>query len=107
MIAVLTVLIALPLGYLVRGRLAANVAFGLAFAHVYTFQTAFLLMDWVKGGDGTFPQDISSGPTGAVASYLAVSSAVYAAGFGLVALGHLLRRRRGIRHSDLTAGVAR
>ena len=99
MIALLTVLVAVPLGYLVRNRLAAYVAYGLAFAHVYTFQTASLLMSWTKGDDAAFPAEagaddsIGSMPWG----YFTFTTAVYAVGFGLVTLGARLRSRRAGR----------
>jgi hypothetical protein len=102
MIAVLTVLIALPLGYLVRGRLAANVAYGLAFAQVFTFQTAVLVMDWANGGTDAFAHQPNM--MSAAVSYLVVATTIYAAGFGLVALGHLLRQRRESRQAAV--GVA-
>lgn len=101
MIAILTVLIALPLGYLVRRRLVAYVAYGLAFAHVYTFQTASLLMEWTKGSDAAFPrtagtpESIGDMPWG----YFTFTTVGYAVGFGLVTLGHWLGARRDSRRN--------
>lgn len=92
MVAILTLLTALPLGYLVRSRLAAYVAYGLAFAHVFTFQTLSLLLDWSAGSDAAFGRD--GGPP---FGYLVVTTAIYAAGFGLVTLGAWLRSRRAAR----------
>ena len=92
MVAILTLLAALPLGYLVRPRLAAYVAYGLAFAHVFTFQTLSLLLAWGAGSDAAFDRD-----GGAPLDYLLVTTAVYAAGFGLVTLGSWLRTRRAGR----------
>ncbi len=92
MVAVLTLLTALPLGYLVRSRLAAYVAYGLAFAHVFTFQTLALLLEWGAGSDAAFDRD-----GGAPVGYLVVTTAIYAAGFGLVTLGARLRARRAGR----------
>jgi hypothetical protein len=105
MIAVLTILIAVPIGYLVRSRLAGNVAYGLAFAHVFTLQTAVLVMDWANGGASTFPH--SDNMLTASVSYLVVTTAIYAAGFGLVAVGHLLRQRRETRRGAMALSTAR
>ncbi|MGI5213481.1 hypothetical protein [Plantactinospora sp. CA-290183] len=94
MIAILTVLVALPLGLLIRNRLAAYLAFAIAFGHVYTFQTANLVMEWTNGATAAFPADDSTALLDGTLSYFAVSTAIYAAGFGLVTLGHWLRNRR-------------
>ncbi len=93
MAAILTVLIALPLGLLIRNRLAAYLAYAIAFGQIYTFQTANLLIEWVNGSSEAFPHDKTAG-IGDTLPYLIVNSAIYAAGFGLVTLGHWLRNRR-------------
>ncbi len=92
MVAILTLLVALPVGYLVRPRLAAYVAYGLAFAHVFTFQTLALLLEWGTGSDAAFARDGD-----APLDYLLMTTAIYAAGFGLVTLGARLRVRRAAR----------
>lgn len=104
MIAILTLVVALPLGYLVRSRLAAYLAFGLAFAHLYTFQTASLVMEWVNGADAAFPQTDSEQLLGGTLGYFAFTTLVYAAGLALVTAGHHLRVRAERRRSlaDLT-----
>jgi hypothetical protein len=96
MIALLTLLVALPLGLLIRNRLAAYVAYGLAFAHVYTFQTANLVMEWTNGSTTAFPAARSQELLDGTLSYFAFTSVIYAAGFGLVTLGHWLRNRRRV-----------
>lgn len=88
MIAILTLIVALPLGLLVRNRLAGYLAYAVIFGHIYTFQTANLLIEWVDGSTNAFSSE------GETWSYLAVTTMIYAAGFGLVALGQWLRRRR-------------
>lgn len=90
MIAILTVLVALPLGLLVRNRLAAYLIYAILFAQVFTFQTATLMMEWVRGSTEAFPAN----PTESSFGYLAFTSAIYAVGFGLITLGHWLRNRR-------------
>lgn len=99
MIAILTVLVALPLGYLVRNRTAAYLAFGLAFAHIYTFQTASLVMEWVNGADAAFPQSDATALLGGTLGYFAFTTVVYAAGFALVTAGQRLRARSERRRS--------
>ena len=90
MIAILTILVALPLGLLVRNRLAAYLIYAILFAQVFTFQTATLMMEWVKGSTEAFPADPTKGSFG----YLAFTSTIYAVGFGLITLAHWLRNRR-------------
>lgn len=94
MIAILTILVALPLGLLVRNRLAAYLTYAILFAQVFTFQTAHLVMEWAKGSTEAFAADPGlSGSWG----YLAFTSTIYAVGFGLITLGHWLRNRRHTR----------
>ena len=89
MIAIVTVLLALPAGYFLRSRLAANVVYGLAYLWAFTYQTLYLLLDSLTQrkdaafGSGSFPL-----------SYGLVTAAIFAVGFGLVSLGHWLRTRR-------------
>lgn len=97
MIAIITVLAAFPLGYFLRSRLAASVAYGLAYLWAFTFQTLYLLLDSLHGGADpafttyTFPWE-----------YGIVALAVIAAGFGLLNLGHWVRRRLTTRRSAAT-----
>lgn len=94
MIAIVTVLLAFPLGFLLRNRLAAYVAYLAVFAYAFSFQNVYLLRSWVQDRDGgTFPGDADQLPV----SYLVVTAAIYAAGFGLVTLGHRLGARRRAR----------
>lgn len=102
MIAILTVLLALPLGFLVRDRTVGFLVYGLAMAHLYTFQTGTLVMNWVDGDRSAFsgPDDAGTLP------YLAVTTVVYAVGLGLVALGQRLRTRRDSRRSTAQLAAA-
>ena len=94
MIAVAVFLLAPPLGWFCHQRTTANLAYVAAFGYCFTFQSTYLTTAWVRGNpDAGFPADGSPS-----LSYLAVTLAVYAAGFGLVELGHVLRRRRDQRH---------
>ncbi|WP_395110178.1 hypothetical protein, partial [Actinomadura sp. SCN-SB] len=73
---------------------AAYLIYAITFGQVYTFQTAVLVMEWTNGSTGAFSASQSQGLTGNTISYFVVSTAIYAAGFGLVTLGHWLRNRR-------------
>ncbi len=100
MIIVLVVLAAFPLGLLLRSRTSAFLAFGLAFAHLFTFQTAQLVLEATRGSKDAFG-DLSSPDWnwfGDTIGYLVFTSVVYAVGLALVAGGHALRMRRAQRH---------
>jgi hypothetical protein len=96
MIAILTVIVALPLGLLVRNRLAAYLIYAILFAQVFTVQTANLVMEWVKGSTAAFAAEPAANGE-SVLGYLAFTSLIYAIGFGLITLGHWLRNRRRTR----------
>jgi len=89
MIAVVTVLLAFPLGFFLRSRLAANTAYAVAYLWAFTFQTLYLLLDSIGGGknpaftEGKFPW-----------SYGVVTLAIFLAGFAVVSLGQWVRSRR-------------
>ena len=89
MIAVITILCAFPLGYLLKSRLAANTAYAVAYLWAFTFQTLYLLLDSLNGGDNpAFETDAFP------LSYGLVTLAIFGVGFGLVNLGHWVRARR-------------
>ncbi|MGI9085633.1 MAG: hypothetical protein ACR2FE_10145 [Aeromicrobium sp.] len=92
MIAIAT-LFAFPLGYLLRSHLAANAAYAIAYLWAFTYQGLYLTRAWVGGDDSAFPKDSDAFPI----SYALVTAAVFAVGFGLVALGHRVGARRAAR----------
>ena len=93
MIAVVTVLLAFPLGYLLRSHLAANVAYAIAYLWAFTFQGLYLARMWVGGDNSAFDKDPNALPI----SYGIVTAGIFAVGFGLVALGHRVGSRRAVR----------
>jgi hypothetical protein len=95
MIAIITLLVAFPAGYLIRSRQAANLTYIAAYGYAFTFQNVYLIRSWVGGDDSALPKDPDSMPI----SYLVVSVAIYAAGFGLVAVGRWVRSRRDARRA--------
>ena len=100
MIAIITILTAFPLGYLVRSRLAANTTYALAYLWAFTFQTLYLILGSLNGEDDP-AFTVDDFPL----SYGVVALTIFAVGFGLVALGHLLRDRRTSRR-ERPVGVA-
>jgi hypothetical protein len=100
MVAIITVLFAFPLGFFVKNRLAAYVAYIAIFGYSFTFQTLYLLRSWV--GDNT--QAFSADPDKLPLDYLAVTAGIYLIGFGLITLGHRVGAKRRNRTAvDLDA----
>jgi hypothetical protein len=93
MIAIVTLLVAFPAGFLLRRWQSANITYIAAYAWAYSFQGIYLMRSWTGGDHSAFPRDPDSLPVG----YGLFTAAVFAAGFGLVALGHRARRRLGVR----------
>jgi hypothetical protein len=93
MIAIVTVLLAFPLGYALRSHLAANVAYAIAYLWAFTFQGLYLTRMWVGGDDSSFPKNPDTMPI----SYGVIAAAIFGVGFALVALGHRVRVRRVAR----------
>lgn len=94
MVAIITVLAAFPLGYLVRSRLVANTAYAVAYLWAFTFQTLYLTLDVIN--DTTEP---AFEPQKFPWAYGLVTLSIFLAGFGLVAVGRLVRDRRASRRS--------
>ncbi|MEP7089441.1 MAG: hypothetical protein ABI776_04970 [Nocardioidaceae bacterium] len=104
---ILTILIAFPLGYLIRSRGTAITAYVLVDGYVFTFQTAFLLQQWVDGDTSAFgsrgpdwtPERITQ-----VFSYPVLNAVIVGIGIGLVSLGHRIHARRATARDTVTAG---
>lgn len=106
MTLILAVLVGFPLGFLLRSRTSALIAYIALHAFLFTFQSLELLLEWV-GGDpaafGPFPRFDNAQTLG----YGAVNLGFYALGLGLLVLGsRVARRRRGTRAVDLDAARA-
>jgi hypothetical protein len=91
---IVMLLVPFPLGYLVRRRVVAYLAYVGVHSFVFTFQTAMLTRAWVDGDTSAFARD----PRSLEWSYALVNLVIYAAGLGLVALGGRLgdRHRRRV-----------
>ncbi len=95
MIAVITVLVAFPAGYVMKSRLAANTTYAIAYLWAFVFQTLYLLLNVLNHGqDAAF--SVASFPL----SYGLVALTIFVAGFGLVALGGFVRDRLRRRRDD-------
>lgn len=99
MIAVVTILAAFPLGFLLTNRLAANVAYAVAYLWAFVFQSTYLMLNALGGGanpafeTGEFPW-----------SYGLVTLAIFAVGFGLVHLGQRVSAARAC-HTRRHGGI--
>jgi hypothetical protein len=89
MIAIVTVLLAFPLGFFVSNRLAANTAYAIAYLWAFVFQGIYLMLDMIDGG-----KNPAFAPDEFPISYGVVALSVFGVGFGLVALGHRVGRSR-------------
>jgi predicted Na+-dependent transporter len=91
---IVMILVPLPLGFFVRKRIPAFIAYIAIHAYVFTFQTANLLLEWANGSTaafGSFP-DFNNGD---VWAYGVINMIIYGVGLWLVEGGHRLRARRG------------
>ncbi|MEU4394044.1 hypothetical protein [Kribbella sp. NPDC023855] len=90
MIAIITLLLAFPLGFLLRSRTSAILAYVAVYGYCFAFQNVYLMRDWVENRSGAFPADAATFP----AEYLVVTAVIYLLGLGLVAVGHRFGTRR-------------
>lgn len=91
MIAVVTILLAFPLGFFLRSHLAANTAYAIAYLWAFVYQGVYLLLDAMNGGRDAFD------PKEFPLSYGLVALAIFGVGFGLVALGRRVGSKRRTR----------
>ena len=98
---IVTLLVALPLGYVVRDRLVAVLAYIAVHSFVFSFQAMQLTREWVGGSTQAFAKDPGAVPW----AYFVVNLLIYVAGLGLVLFGVRLatRRRRKTEAVELTA----
>ena len=104
---VLTILVGFPLGFLIRSRGQAIVTYVLVDSYLFTFQTAFLIMQWVDGDQHAFGArggDCSPERTTMFASYLVLNGVIVGLGVGLVILGHKVRSRSAAGRDTVAAG---
>ena len=90
----LLILAPFPLGFFLRNRTAAFIAYIAAVQFVFTFQTALLLLDWGGGDEAAFGGPFPDHDLGQVFGYGAVNVIIFVVGLGLVTLGARLGRSR-------------
>jgi hypothetical protein len=99
---ILLVLAPFPIGFLVRSRTAAFIAYVALHGFVFTFQTLNLLLEWAGGSADAFGAAFPKYETAEVVAYGVVNAVIFGVGLGLVYLGSRLgARRRSRRAVDL------
>lgn len=110
---VFTILVALPMGFLIGRRGIAVVAFVAADAFLFAFQTVAVLLSWMSGEAGiggaqafgpfptAFPITFSESE---LYAYGLVNLAILLAGIGLTVLGNWVRARRAARREVVAVG---
>lgn len=103
MIAVVTLLIAFPAGYLLSSRLAATTTYAIAYLWAFVFQTLYLTLDSLSGTSSNPAFTPEEFPW----SYGVVTLLVLVVGLGLVQAGHWLgsRRRPTMREGSPARGT--
>lgn len=91
---VYTLLLAFPLGFLIRDRAAACALYLAGGAFVLAFQSVNLLVEWADGSTSAFGGPFPGHEQEKVIGYGLVNLAITAVGIGLVLLGALVARRR-------------
>ena len=90
---IVMIVIAFPLGFFIKSRTAAYLAYIAVHGFVFTFQSVALITQWA-GGDKSAFGPYPKADKGEVWSYGLVNLLIFAAGLGLVALGYYLANRR-------------
>ncbi len=90
----LVIIAPFPLGFFLRNRTAAFIAYIAAAQFVFTFQTAWLLLDWGGGDEAAFGGPFPDHDLSQVFGYGAVNAIIFVVGLGLVTLGARLGRSR-------------
>lgn len=104
-----TILIALPLGYFVKTRSTAVLAYLLAGSYLFSYQNTIVLLDWFGHNSpsafGPFPDDFPAKASGSETLFDGVVNLVITAvGIGLVILGHWFAARRQTKKNLVTTG---
>ncbi|MEO8222962.1 MAG: hypothetical protein ABI563_19530 [Specibacter sp.] len=97
MIAIVTLLAAFPLGALVRSRAAAFGIYSVAYLWAFVFQSVYLLLYTMSGGNQAFNPEVFP------LDYGLVAAGVFTAGLLLVLAGSHVGRRVRSRRSKATA----
>ncbi len=93
MIAVVTLLLALPVGFGLPSRLAANTVYAVAYLWAFTFQTLYLMLEAMQPRSANPAFVVGEFPL----SYGLVTLGIFGVGFALVEAGHRVAGRRSAR----------
>jgi len=96
---VYTVLVALPLGFLLSSRSTAVLSYLLVGSYLFSFQSTSLVLEWLghkaPSAFGPFPEGFpAEAATSEVIGYGVVNAVITLAGVGLVVLGARIRTHR-------------
>jgi len=108
MILLLMVVAAFPVGYLVKSRPYALIAFLFAALFLFSFQTLNLLVSWLSGDSTAFGSTPEAFPieadSGEVVAYGVVNLVIILVGLGLVLLGNRVAARRAAKRNVISVG---
>jgi len=105
---IFTILLAFPIGFLVKQRGLAIVTYLALDAIFFTFQSVGVLLDWMANNPpvafgpspkGSFPVEYSNGE---YLGYGVVNAIIIAVGVGLVVLGTYVAKRRAGQRASVT-----
>jgi fatty acid desaturase len=96
---IVMILVAFPIGFFIKNRLAAYVVYIAVHSYVFTFQSTALIIEWAGGSDSAFGE-FQKSSTSDTFSYGIVNLVIYAVGLGLVTLGYRLGSRRRARRTQ-------
>ncbi len=94
MTLLLVIIAPLPLGFFLRSRVGAFIAYIAAAQFLFTFQTAGLLLDWGGGDEAAFGGPFPENDFDKFLEYGAINAIIFVVGLGLVTLGARLGRNR-------------
>jgi hypothetical protein len=101
MIAVVTILTAFPLGFLLRSRTSAVVAYVAVYSWAFTFQGIYLMLSSLNH-EANPAFEVGHFPL----SYGVVTATIFAVGNGLVFLGHRVGGRRRLARAAAAGSPA-
>jgi len=93
MIAIVTILLAFPLGFWLRSAPAARTAYAVAYLWAFTYQTLYLMLDTMRADAQSPAFEVGAFPV----AYGLVALAIFGLGFALVEAGHRFAGRRASR----------
>jgi hypothetical protein len=97
---IVMIVAAFPIGFFIKSRTVAYITFIAVHGFAFTFQSADLIIEWAGGSKAAFGPYPNAGKS-QIWSYGVVNLVIFAAGLGLVALGHYVATRRRTKAATL------